>query len=189
MLFTPSKGALTSSPLRGKIRYPMQSKKNEKRSLKIKIRKEFLLDEPTLQYITNYKAEGHFPSLTSALASIVDDHKHRNDIDTTDYVIKKIAAEVVEMLNSKLTRIRLGVNNADRNSDIIIMLLNTLLGYQEYDTLLTDDTPQLEKAKAIEKEKISSFRQKKIDREAKQKGRPSEVQPTFIIEDDSILSE
>ena len=155
----------------------------------MKRKKTLYLDDTTIDYIKKFSDDVHAPSFSAALATVVDEYKHRDDIDATDYVIKKIAAEVVEMLNNKLTRIRLGVNNADRNSDIIIMLLNTLLGYQEYDTLLTDDTPQLEKAKAIEKEKISSFRQKKIDREAKahkKKGQEEDRQPD-LIPDDLVL--
>lgn len=85
-------------------------------------------------------------------------------------------------------RLRPGVNNADRNSDIIVMLLNTLLGYQELSTLLTEDTPQLQRAKEIEKERIKNFRERKFDREAKKKERSATVQPTFI-DDDLILSE
>ena len=68
------------------------------------------------------------------------------------------------------------------------MLLNTLLGYQELSTLLTEDSPQLKRAKKIEKERIKNFRERKLDREAKKKERPAAAQPTFIY-DDLILSE
>ena len=154
----------------------------------MKHRKEFLLDESTIAYLEKYKDEKHCQTLTAALAEIVDDYRHRNNIDTTAVVIQQIAEKVTELLSDKLTRIRLGVNNADRNSDIIIMLLNTLLGYQELSTLLTEDTPQLQKAKEVENERIKNFRERKLDREAKKKKRPAAVQPTFI-DDDLIESE
>ena len=126
--------------------------------------------------------------MTAALTDLVDDHRHRNDIDTTAVVIQQIAEKVTELLSDKLTRLRLGVNNADRNSDIIVMLLNTLLAYQELSSLITEDTPQLQRAKEIEKERIKNFREKKLDREAKKKERPAEVLP-IIIDDDLIESE
>ena len=154
----------------------------------MKRRKEFLLDESTLTYLEKYRDEKHCQTMAAALAGIVDDHRHRNDIDTTSVVIQQIAEKVTELLSDKLTRLRLGVNNADRNSDIIVMLLNTLLGYQELSSLITEETPQLQKARAIEKERIKNFREKKLDREAKKKERPAEVLPTFI-DDDLILSE
>lgn len=111
--------------------------------------------------------------MTAALAGIVDDHRHRNDIDTKAVVIQQIAEKVTGLLSDKLTRLRLGINNADRNSDISVMLLNTLLGYQELPTLLTEDTPQLKRAKKIEKDRIKNFREKKLDREAKKKESPA----------------
>ena len=149
----------------------------------MKRRKEFLLDESTIAYLEKYRDEKHCQTMAAALAGIVDDHRHRNDIDTTAVVIQQMAEKVTELLSDKLTRLRLGVNNADRNSDIIVMLLNTLLGYQELSSLITEETPQLQKARAIEKERIKNFREKKLDREAKKQERPAEVLPTFIDDD------
>ena len=149
----------------------------------MKRRKEFLLDESTIAYLEKYRDEKHCQTMAAALVEIVDDHRHRNDIDTTSVVIQQMAEKVTELLSDKLTRLRLGVNNADRNSDIIVMLLNTLLAYQELSSLITEETPQLQKARAIEKERIKNFREKKLDREAKKKERPAEVLPTFIDDD------
>lgn len=154
----------------------------------MKRRKEFLLDESTIAYLEKYRDEKHCQTMAAALVEIVDDHRHRNDIDTTSVVIQQMAEKVTELLSDKLTRLRLGVNNADRNSDIIVMLLNTLLAYQELSSLITEETPQLQKARAIEKERIKNFREKKLDREAKKKERPAEALPTFI-DDDLILNE
>lgn len=147
----------------------------------MKRRKEFLLDESTIAYLEKYRDEKHCHTMTAALAGIVDDHRHRNDIDTTAVVIQQIAEKVTELLSSKLTRLRLGVNNADRNSDIIVMLLNTLLGYQELSTLITEDTPQLQRAKEIEKERIKNFREKKLDREAKKANKLPDIIPDELI--------
>ena len=147
----------------------------------MKVRKNLYYDKSTLDYIQKYKDEHHLQTLTSAIASIVDDHKHRNDIDTTAVVIQQIAEKVTELLSDKLTRMRLGVNNADRNSDIIVMLLNTLLGYQELSTLITEDTPQLQRAKEIEKERIKNFREKKLDREAKKTNKLPDIIPDELI--------
>ena len=147
----------------------------------MKARKNLYYDKSTLDYIQKYQDEHHLPTMTSAIASIVDDHRHRNDIDTTAVVIRQIAEKVTELLSDKLTRLRLGVNNADRNSDIIIMLLNTLLGYQEMSSLITEETPQLQKAKEIEKDRIKNFRERKLDREAKKADKLPEIMPDDLI--------
>ena len=154
----------------------------------MKKRKEFLLNESTINVLKQYQDERHLRTMTEALTEIVDEHRHRDDIDATGTVVKEIAKQVAGELSDVLTRIRLGSNNADRNSDIIIMLLNTMLGYQPLSTLITEETPQLQRAKEIEKERIKNFREKKLDREAKKKERPATV-PPILIEDDLILSE
>ncbi len=156
----------------------------------MKKRKEFLLNESTINILKQYQDERHLRTMTEALTEIVDEHRHRNDIDTTGIVIKEIAKQVAGELSDVLTRIRLGANNADRNSDIIIMLLNTMLGYQPLSTLITEETPQLIKARQIEKDRIANFRQRKLDRERKDKEEKDlSYQETTIPEDDLILSE
>ena len=156
----------------------------------MKKRKEFLLNESTINVLKQYQDERHLRTMTEALTEIVDEHRHRDDIDATGTVVKEIAKQVAGELSDVLTRIRLGSNNADRNSDIIIMLLNTMLGYQPLSTLITEETPQLIKARQIEKDRIANFRQRKLDRERKDKEEKDlSYQETTIPEDDLILSE
>ena len=159
----------------------------------MKHRKEFLLDESTIAYLDKYKDEKHCQSLTAALTGIVNEHRHRNNIDTTAVVIQQIAEKVTDLLSDKLTRLRLGVNNADRNSDIIIMLINSLIAYQKFTSLVTDDTPQLAKAKEIEKARIANFRQRKLERskeKADKKISPKQQEDDNTIEnivDDDLI--
>jgi hypothetical protein len=82
-----------------------------------------------------------------------------------------------------LTRIRLGVNNADRNSDILLLLVNTLLAYSSYQTLFVEDTPQLAKARQIEKDRIANFRQKKLDAAKKKMQKQQEM----YLSDEDLL--
>jgi hypothetical protein len=152
----------------------------------MKRRKEFLLDESTIALIEKFRDERHLQTLTAALTEIVEEHAHQNDVPATQYFIEELSKQIAKQLNAALTRIRLGVNNADRNSDIIIMLLNTLLSYSPYKTLVTEATHQLVRAQEIEKERIAHFRQKKLDaaqRKANQKKSSSEE---LITEDDLL---
>mgnify|MGYP000925799720 FL=1 len=160
----------------------------------MKHRKEFLLDESTIALLESYRDENHLPTLTATLSEIIDKFSHRNDIPATDILVQGIAREVKNELSDTLTRIRLGSNNADRNSDIIIMLLNTLLSYQQFTSLVTKETPQLTKAKEIEKERISNFRQRKLersksktDKEKNPKQLDNEEATGNIVDDDLIM--
>ena len=146
----------------------------------MKHRKEFLLDESTISYLQKYQDEKHLSSLAAALAGIVDDHKHKNDIAATKLLVNSLAKQVAEELKDPLTRIRLGSNNADRNSEVILLLLNTLLSYSGFKSLLEKDTPQLAEARKIIKERISNYRQKKLNKE-------ESTQPDQTILDDQVF--
>ena len=153
----------------------------------MKKRKEFLLDESTISVLEQYQNAHHLKSMAKALAEIIDGYKHRNE---TDIVVEEIAKQVAAELSDTLTRIRLGANNADRNSDIIVMLLNTMLSYQPLETLITEETPQLAKARQIEKDRIAYFRQTKLDHEkkgsGKSAGKKTESDP-LLTDDDLTL--
>lgn len=158
----------------------------------MKHRKNFYLDDSTISYIEKFQDEKHLPTFTAALAEIIQEHQHKSDVPATKVLVEELSKQVAKELDSSLTRIRLGVNNADRNSDIILMLLNTLLSYSSYKTLVTEETPQLVRAKEIEKERIANFRQKKLNappqKEKNPENGPSDQELT-IPEDDLIQGE
>jgi hemerythrin-like domain-containing protein len=144
----------------------------------MKHRKEFLLDESIIDYLEAYKDENHSSSGAAALTAIIEEHKHRNDISATKVLVDALAKQVAEELKDTLTRIRLGSNNADRNSEVILLLLNTLLSYSGYKSLIDKDTEQLLKAKQIVKDRIANYRQRKIDKEK------PETSPPIFTDDD-----
>lgn len=130
----------------------------------MKHRKEFLLDESTISYLQQYKDEKHSPTLAAALAGIIDDHKHKNDIPATKVLVDSLAKQVAEELKDTLTRIRLGSNNADRNSEVILLLLNSMISYTGFKSLIEKDTPQLTQAKQTIRDRIKNYRQRKLDK-------------------------
>lgn len=152
----------------------------------MKHRKNFYLDDSTIEYIEKYRDACNLPTFTAALSAIVLEHRHKSDVPATKILISELSKQVVKDLNPVLTRIRLGINNADRNSDIILMLLNTILSYSSYSTLVTEDTPQLLRAKEIEKERIANFRQKKLNAPTKAESNSVQLEELTIPEDDLI---
>lgn len=157
----------------------------------MKKRKNLYYSQDTIDYVERYQIEHHLESFTSAVESIIGENRNRSKIDTTPVVIHEIAKQIAAELADTLTRIRLGANNADRNSDIILMLLNTLLSYQPLETLITEETPQLAKARQVEKDRIAHFRQKKLDREKKRPLHTNEkkqkTEPEMILSDDDVI--
>lgn len=130
----------------------------------MKQRKEFLLDESTINYLQKYRDEKHLPTLAAALSGIIDDHKHKNDVSATKILVDSLAKQVAEELKDTLTRIRLGSNNADRNSEVILLLLNSMISYTGFKSLIEKETPQLTQAKQIMQNRISNYRQRRLDK-------------------------
>lgn len=154
----------------------------------MKYRKNFYLDTSTIEYVEKFQDEHHISTFTAALTEIIEEHKHRNDISATKVLIEELSKGVAKELNAPLTRIRLGVNNADRNSDVIVLLLNTLIGYSPYKTFFAEDTEQLKQAKQIVKDRIANYRQKKLDASHKKKlfEQEKENSTVYISEDDLV---
>lgn len=136
----------------------------------MKQRKEFLLESSAIEYLQKVQSENDLPSLAAALTKVIREHEHRADIPATKILVESLSKGVAEELKDTLTRIRLGSNNADRNSDIILMLLNTLLSYSSYKSLIVKDTPQLVEARQIMKDRIASYKQRKDNRPASSQG-------------------
>lgn len=157
----------------------------------MKHRKNFYLDDSTIAYVEKFQDENNLSTFTAALAEIIQEHQHRNDVQASRVFVEELAKQVAQELNPVLTRIRLGTNGADRNSDIILLMLNTLMSYQQYSTFVPNDTPQLAQAKALEKERIAAFRQKKLDekkRKAEKERSDKLPEPDeLIIPEDDLL--
>lgn len=133
----------------------------------------YRLSPAAMQYISEIAAKNKI-SNTAALEKIIAEHKEfqRRTVDTiqaTSAVLGQYLTEYIDEHYDKVfTRIRLAANNADRNSDVIIELLNGIYNFEEYGGLVsTKDNihPGVAKAKAVVKERIASYRTAKLERE------------------------
>ena len=76
-----------------------------------------------------------------------------------------------DVLKNELTKIRLGANSADRNTQILIELMNGYFFANDLDleSIITTDKKKsdgVKMAKEVVEERISHARQKRIDHEA-----------------------
>ncbi len=119
-----------------------------------RIRKEILFDQESMDYLKEYQKKLKISNTSAAVRTIIMEHQKREKKDLDD-------------LNKTLTRIRLGSNNADRNSEVILLLLNSLLAYSGMKSLAPQETPQLMEAKKIVQKRIEGFRTRKLERKKK----------------------
>ena len=133
----------------------------------IKNRKHFTISNEANEYIKKVRSERKIRSESEALEHIVKEHKEKSDT-TTELMIKIIASEVARELKCDLVKIIKGINSADRNTQIVMEMLNGLFIKSNVGYINTSDIVKaegLELAEESVKKRISKSRVRKLDNE------------------------
>lgn len=127
------------------------------------------VDEETRTYIQTYKEEHNIRYTGDAIARICKEHEiSKNQEWSLKYISEVVSQNLHEVLKKELTKIRLGTNAADKNSQILIELLNGIffnkseLGTGFIPTSVQEVEPIRIATEEVEK-RIAHQRQKRID--------------------------
>ncbi|MED3872096.1 hypothetical protein P4574_24260 [Priestia megaterium] len=142
-----------------------------------KQRMKLSLNEETKQYIQAYMEENNIGFTGEAIAQICKEHKEAKSNEwSLKYISEVVSNNLHQALKDELTKIRLGANSADKNSQILIEYMNGLFFHHGFDGLMTTDLQELDSTKvakeAVEK-RIAHQRQKKVDAEESRGKQPS----------------
>lgn len=133
----------------------------------------YYLNEDSIEYIEDHKFKKGFGTNNTALNDILIEHKELSiKLFDLQYIVEQLKKELLlEMKNGlhetvaeEMKRIRLGTNNTDRNSQILIELIQGLMVVNNVKAITTtsDYKPGfLEQAEKIVNEKIINQKQKK----------------------------
>ncbi|MEM5682787.1 hypothetical protein AAHB64_01685 [Bacillus toyonensis] len=131
---------------------------------------QITLDEETDTYIKDYMEEHNIRYNGEAIVRICREHQASKNTEwSLNYISEIVSKNLHDVLKSELTKIRLGANSADRNTQILIELLNGYFFLEGVDSLITTDKQEMGSvkiAKEVVAERISHARQKRIDHEA-----------------------
>ncbi|MED2843793.1 hypothetical protein COM05_28505 [Bacillus toyonensis] len=134
------------------------------------IRRQVTMDQETEDYIKDYMEEHGIRYTGEAMGRICKEHEAAKNTEwSLNYVTEVVSKNLHDVLKSELTKIRLGANSADRNTQILIELLNGYFFLEGVDSLITTDKQEMGSvkiAKEVVAERISNARQKRIDHEA-----------------------
>ena len=133
----------------------------------IKNRKHFTISNEANEYIKQVRSERKIRSESEALEHIVKEHKEKSDT-TTEQMIKIIASEVAKELKGELSKIIKGINSADRNTQIVMEMLNGFFIKNNVGFIATSDVFKaegLELAEEAVRKRISKSRVRKLDNE------------------------
>ncbi|MGX5677813.1 hypothetical protein [Bacillus toyonensis] len=133
-------------------------------------RMQITLDEETDTYIKDYMEEHNIRYNGEAIVRICREHQASKTSEwSLNYISEVVSKNLHDVLKSELTKIRLGANSADRNTQILIELLNGYFFLEGVDSLITTDKQEMGSvkiAKEVVAKRISHARQKRIDHEA-----------------------
>jgi hypothetical protein len=141
--------------------------------LKTASQKRYYLDDEWHDYIAQYKVEKGFGTVNNALTNILIEHKElSNKLFDLRFIVGELSNELLKgMKNSlhesvaeEMRRIRLGTNNTDRNTQILIELLQAYMFVNNVTEITTTDVfkPEfLNQAERIVHDRIIHQKQKK----------------------------
>ena len=123
--------------------------------------KHYMLSEKNIEYIEEVKERNNLKYNSEALDLIIREHRQNSDI-TTEAMIRLIAKEVSEQIQSDMIGIKKSSRNSDRNTQVLIELLNGFCVVNNYGRLSTTEN---ELAPAVYK--ASKFVDDRIETEIK----------------------
>ncbi|MGN7397990.1 hypothetical protein [Peribacillus frigoritolerans] len=128
------------------------------------------LEDKVMDVIDDIKEEQNLKYNGDAITFLVNEYKRlKNEQWSLNYVAEVVGKNLHETLKEELTRVRLGTNNTDRNTQILIELVNGMMIHDNVEDIMTTD--QLESdglvtAKNVVQERIENKRQKRVEWEA-----------------------
>ena len=102
--------------------------------------------------------------MNQAINLVLKEHKEKSDT-TTELMIKIIANEVAKELKGELEKIIKGINSSDKNTQIVIEMLNGLFIKKNIGYINTSDVVKsegLELAEEAVKKRISKSRVRRL---------------------------
>ena len=129
-----------------------------------RIKKMFVISESNLEYIEEVKEKNNLKYNSEALELIIREHKVNSDI-TIEATVSLIAKEVAELIRPDIKGIKKSSNSTDRNSQVIIELLNGFCVVKQYGRLATREdnfAPAVKKAEDFIDDKIGKEFRKNI---------------------------
>lgn len=127
-----------------------------------RIRKNYRLNEETVAYILKVSKEQNI-SQERAVDLIVKEHRKANKTS-----VMLVAEAIGDYLRKDLVRIRLGTNTADRNTQVLLEMMNHIFIANDYKGCVTTSqfkADGLRDAEKEVKERIEHFRMLKLEKE------------------------
>lgn len=133
------------------------------------------LEDEVMDYLEEIKIEQGFKYNGDVITYLVNENKRLKKNEwSLNYIAEAVTSNLYQTLKEELSRIRLGTNNTDRNTQIIMEVLNGMLINDNVEGLVTSDVMEaegLKNAKNTVQERIENKRQKRVEWENARKNK------------------
>ncbi|WP_022795074.1 hypothetical protein [Marinococcus halotolerans] len=128
------------------------------------------------EYLQELQEKRNIDSQSKTINEIILEHKHQNMVEEqtgyyTSMMTDQINQKIEKEMNKHFKRIQLGVNNTDRNSQVLLELMNGFMINNDVTHIMTTsdyESPTLATAKEEVNERIAHLQQRKAEHEKKQ---------------------
>ena len=128
---------------------------------------KFSLEESTHVYMQDYMTEHNIKFPGDAIAQICKEHEQARKHEwSLRYITEVVTQNINQALKDQLTKIRLASNGADKNTQILMELMNGLYFHNSIEGIITTSVQEMDAVKTAKKEvedRIAHQRQKKVD--------------------------
>ncbi|MYL22024.1 hypothetical protein GLW04_19300 [Halobacillus litoralis] len=125
------------------------------------------LTKESCDYLEDYAEKNNIPYDNRTINLIIEEHKQIKDqTQMQQEMIQSISENVSKEVKKEVKRVLLGTNNTDRNTQVIIELLNGLFIENNVSDILTTDDMEskpVHTAKTFVQERIKHQQQKRAD--------------------------
>lgn len=137
--------------------------------------RRFTITDEAMDYLKDYAFDNSLPynSVSLALEKILKEHnKNNNDNFSLDFMAKKISEEVGKSvqislqhsISKEINKVRLASNNIDRNTQILIELVQGFMQHNGVEGIITTEINYplfMNEVEKLIKERITKQKQKK----------------------------
>lgn len=139
----------------------------------------FTVDQETIDFLDDLKMELKIRYNGDVLSHLITEYKRlKKEQWSLNHITQSAMTVLTDSINQnireELKRVRLGTNNTDRNTQILIELFNGLIYHQDIPDIITTEDIKMAAIKTAEnivQERIENKRQRKIDWEEKHQKR------------------
>lgn len=127
-----------------------------------KAAKTYRLSESSLAYLESYAEEMHLTN-TAALERILSEHKATR-AEQGDLIAAQVVKQIEDKYANMFTRMRLATTMTDRNLEVVLEILNTILITSKINNAYTSNMAKSEvweECETVVKNRIAKYKQRK----------------------------